>query len=59
MKPDLFFVYFRSFHNAKTNIAQCEYVTINDNSEVLCLGLEPGAAAWKAQTNPQEGLRRF
>ena len=38
-KPGLFFV-FRSFHNSKTTIAQCEYVTINDKSIDGLLGTQ-------------------
>ena len=46
------FVYFRSFHNAKTNIAQIS-LPINDKASLVCLGLEPGAAEWKMQSNPR------
>ena len=44
------FVYFHSFLNANTNIAQ--FSTINENSVDGVLGLEPGAAGWMTQTNP-------
>ena len=51
-KPGIYLYYFHSFHNAKTNIAQCEYVSINDKAWMVCSGLETVAAGWKAQTNP-------
>ena len=39
------FVYFRLFHITQFNKLM--------KALIVCLGLEPGAAGWKAQTNPQ------
>ena len=39
--------YFHSFHTA--NIAQKLYMI---KALMVCLGLEPGAGEWSAQTNP-------
>ena len=51
--PGLFFVYVHSFHIPiqMTNIQFEQYKL--KKALVLWLGLEPGAAGWKAQTNPQ------
>ena len=46
-KPGLFLLYFHSFQ--MTNIAQILYMK---KVQMVCLGLEPGAAGWQAQTNP-------
>ena len=40
--PVLFFDYFRLFHMTHKFI----------KAQMVCLGLKPGAAGWKAQTNP-------
>ena len=42
--PVLFFVYLRLFHITQFNKLMKVYMA--------CLELEPGAAGWKAQTNP-------
>ena len=46
------FVYFRSFHipNQMTNIQFEQYKF--KKAQMVCLGLEPGVAGWKVQTNP-------
>ena len=44
------FVYFRSFHNAKTNYSI--NFDLNDESIDGVLGTKPGLAEWKAQPNP-------
>ena len=51
--PGLFFVYVHSFHIPiqMTNIQFEQYKL--KKALVLWLGLKPGAAGWKAQTNPQ------
>ena len=46
----LFLFIFLLFTNAMSNIAQFEYVTLNDKSADGVL--EPGAAEWKARMNP-------
>ena len=46
------FVYFHSFHISiqVTNI-QIELYKLK-KAHMVCLGLKPGTAGWKAQTNP-------
>ena len=51
-KTGLFLYIFVLFTNAMRNIAQFEYVTINDKSvDGVHMEIEPGMAGWKAQTN--------
>ena len=41
----LFFVYFRLFHIT-------QFLNKLMKAQMVCLGLEPGVAGWKTQTNP-------
>ena len=41
----LFLDYYRLFY-----ITRCKYKLMK--AQLVCLGFEPGAAGWKAQTNP-------
>ena len=45
------FVYFRSFHTPRTNIVQFS-TKKTEKQQMLCLGCEPTAAGWQAQTDP-------
>ena len=45
--PGLFFVYFRLF-----NTLQFKFKFKLKKAQMVCLGIEPGAAGWKARTNP-------
>ena len=45
------FVYFRLYHITLFNKLM--------KALIMCLGLEPGAAGWKAQTNPLSYVRHL